>query len=168
MHSQEGVGSTFAVYIPFSEVNGVLPLSLFEATGRPSPDPPRSVFRSVLLVEDNPVTQKLIKDFLVAKGLGVITASQGLEAIELFGQEQPHVILMDVHMPIMDGLEAIRHVRQMPGGGKVRIIAISAQAMPQDKQRCLDAGANAYLSKPLNLPALLEAIVLDPNPPSPQ
>jgi CheY-like chemotaxis protein len=114
----------------------------------------------VLLAEDNEANSITLSDFLEANGYRVIVARNGLEALEQARKALPVAILMDVQMPVMDGLEAIERIRndELPGLAAVPIIAVTALAMPGDQEKCLKAGADAYLSKPFSLRQLLEMI----------
>lgn len=112
----------------------------------------------VLLVEDNEINRVVTQDYLVDKGYDVITALNGFEALEQARHHQPELILMDVQMPGMDGLEAIRQLRTIPEFVTTPIIAVTALAMPGDRERCLEAGANEYLTKPLSLKVLMQRI----------
>lgn len=114
--------------------------------------------KSILLVEDHQPARIAVADYLVNKGFRVLTASNGAESIELCRFGMPRVILMDVQMPHMDGLEATRIIRQLSGGAGVKIIAFTALAMQDDQKRCLTAGADAYLSKPFRFSELVELI----------
>jgi CheY-like chemotaxis protein len=113
-----------------------------------------------LLAEDNEANVETLSGYLEVKGYRVMVAHDGREALELAQQERPDVILMDIQMPGMDGLEAMRHIRRDGRLAGVPIIALTALAMPGDRETCLAAGANAYLSKPVNLKGLVEAIEL--------
>ena len=86
----------------------------------------------------------------------MITAIDGTEAIEQARTARPKLILMDIQIPGLDGLEAIRRIRAMPGFDSVPIIALTALTMPGDRERCLEAGANEYLAKPASLKQLVE------------
>jgi PAS domain S-box-containing protein len=110
----------------------------------------------VLVVEDNDVNRGMICDFLSFQGYQVISAQSGRKGMDLLVKEKPDLVLMDIQMPGIDGLEVIRTVRQMQGAvSSVPIIALTALAMPEDRQLCLDAGADDYLSKPIDLNGLL-------------
>jgi len=113
----------------------------------------------VLLVEDNELNQQVAREFLTRGGLQVVTASNGLEAIECVGAGTFDAVLMDVHMPIMDGLEATRKIRQMPQGSDLPIIAITAAAMTQDRLACVEAGMNGHVAKPVDPQELAETLV---------
>lgn len=110
----------------------------------------------VLVAEDNAINSKLIDRLLSREGHEVLLVANGLEAIEALGREAVDVVLMDVMMPEMDGLEATRRIRQREKkeGGHLRIVAITANALDGDKERCLAAGMDAYLTKPIQLAEL--------------
>ncbi len=112
----------------------------------------------VLLAEDNEAASGAERDYLEAHGLRVILARHGGEAVELALEHRPAVILMDVQMPGMDGLEATRRLRARPELADVPIVAVTALAMPGDRERCLEAGADQYLTKPVALARLLETV----------
>ena len=113
----------------------------------------------VLLVEDNPANQKLASYILQDRGHKVEIAGDGQEAIALTEQNRYDVILMDVQMPGMNGLGATEVIRKREGGGRrVPIIAMTAHAMKGDRERCLSAGMDGYLSKPINALAMLGLI----------
>jgi CheY-like chemotaxis protein len=112
--------------------------------------------RRILLVEDNAVNMMVTSDYLNDKGYQVIEARNGIEAIEHAHEQKPDLILMDIQMPGMSGLEAIKRLRAAPGFDSVPIIALTALAMPGDRERCLEAGANDYLTKPVSLKNLAE------------
>ncbi|NTU78106.1 MAG: response regulator [Chloroflexales bacterium] len=112
----------------------------------------------ILLADDNEATIAAIADYLRAKGYELIVARTGHEAVMQAQEARPDVILMDIQMPGMDGLEAIERVRAEAGLGQVPILAITALAMPGDRERCLAAGADEYLPKPIHLRTLLATI----------
>lgn len=107
---------------------------------------------SVLVAEDEPVNMLLISEVLLKMGFSVIKASNGKQALELLASHRPTVILMDVNMPEMDGLEATRLIRGLPEPQRhIPIIALTAGAMKEDRERCLGAGMNSFISKPFRL-----------------
>ena len=110
----------------------------------------------ILLVEDNPANQKLARYILQDRGHVVEVVDSGQEAVRATAQNAYDVILMDVQMPGMDGLEATVAIRNRENGdGRVPIIAMTAHAMKDDRDRCLAAGMNGYLSKPVNAREML-------------
>ncbi len=119
---------------------------------------PRAARPCLLLAEDNPVNAQVLRDYLEATGYQILVAHDGSEAVYMAREKHPQLILMDIQMPGMDGLEATRHLRRDPALAQVPIIALTALAMPGDRERCLAAGANEYLTKPVNLEQLLEVI----------
>jgi signal transduction histidine kinase/ActR/RegA family two-component response regulator len=113
---------------------------------------------TVLLAEDNLSNVLTMGDYLMSHGYQVAFASDGLEAIAKAIEIQPDIILMDIQMPVVDGLEAIGRLRSDPRFISTPIIALTALAMPGDRERCLEAGANEYLSKPVGLKELVKTI----------
>jgi CheY-like chemotaxis protein len=112
----------------------------------------------ILYAEDNLTNLQSFMDYLKVKGFRVIPALNGYEAIQRTQEFKPDLILMDIQMPALDGLEAIRQLRAMPEFTKTPVIALTALAMPGDRERCLAAGANTYLAKPVGLKRLLGEI----------
>jgi len=114
----------------------------------------------VLLAEDNVVNQRLALKILTKRGYDVVVAENGKEAVAAFLRERFHVILMDVQMPEMDGFEATAAIREAEKetGGHIPIIAMTAHAMKGDRERCLAAGMDGYLAKPIQVNALVASI----------
>jgi PAS domain S-box-containing protein len=112
----------------------------------------------VLLVEDNLDLRSTVEEYLEAAGWEVQAVSSGCEAVESFAQEPFAVVLMDIQMPGMDGLEAIRRIRSLTGGSAARIVAMSGLAFSEDKERARQAGADLHLSKPVRLLGLVELL----------
>ncbi len=113
----------------------------------------------VLLAEDNPVNQEVAADLLQAAGLVVDIAGDGEQAVRLAKRGAYDIVLMDVQMPRMDGLEATRLLRQDPQMGDLPILAMTANAFSEDRQACLDAGMNEHLAKPVDPVILHEALL---------
>jgi CheY-like chemotaxis protein len=163
VESQVGQGSRFTVSLPWHETSGRAPADKGPVDQKvEKPCPPVSLSSghlvTILLVEDDETNLGVISDYMSAKGYRVIAARDGHEAIRRAREEKPDVILMDIQMSGLDGLEAIRRIRTEVGLVKTPIIALTALAMPGDRERCLEAGANDYLSKPVGLRNLLSAI----------
>jgi signal transduction histidine kinase/CheY-like chemotaxis protein len=114
----------------------------------------------VLLVEDNPVNQRVAAGLLKRRGHDVSVALHGGEALALLEQQAFDIVLMDLQMPVMDGIDATLAIRarERISGGHVRIVAMTAHAMNSDRDRCLNAGMDGYLSKPIN-PQMLFAVI---------
>ncbi len=112
----------------------------------------------ILLAEDNEANVSTLMEYLPTKGYRVVVARDGLDALKRAHQVYPDLILMDVQMPEMDGLEATRALRAHPSFANTPIIALTALAMSGDKERCLEAGVNDYLSKPFSLKYLVTLI----------
>ncbi|MBK8051651.1 MAG: response regulator [Anaerolineales bacterium] len=115
---------------------------------------------TILLAEDHEISRLLVSDFLTAQGYVIVTAQNGNEALQLLQEVCPALILMDIQMPGMDGLEVIHTVRGLkePGLAGVPIIALTALSMPGDRERCLAMGADLYLSKPVDFKELAVSI----------
>lgn len=112
----------------------------------------------LLLAEDNDVNILPLADYLEDLGYEVLVARTGREAVDLAHKTQPALILMDIQMPDMDGLEATRRLRAHPKTACTPILALTALALPGDRERCLAAGATEYLTKPVSLKALRETV----------
>jgi signal transduction histidine kinase/CheY-like chemotaxis protein len=113
----------------------------------------------ILLAEDNESNVETFVSYLTHKQYRVMVASNGQEATDLAQSDQPDIILMDIHMPDIDGFEAIQKIRNSTGSSTIPIIALTALAMPGDRERCLAAGANHYLPKPVQLKQLHQIIM---------
>jgi PAS domain S-box-containing protein len=149
--SAPGAGSRFTVTLPWRPEESGVAQSLL--TDHPSRLEKRGRDVTVLVAEDDEISLILIRDYLSALGYRVVAARDGGEAVALAREILPDAILMDIQMPVLDGLEAIRQLRALdpPRLAQTPMIALTALAMPGDRERCLSAGASAYFSKPLNL-----------------
>jgi two-component system, cell cycle response regulator DivK len=119
---------------------------------------PRDVPITVLIVEDNEDNLFTLREMLAPLAFDIAAASTGRQAIDHCRKQLPDLVIMDVQMPGMSGLQATGAIRVLPGGGDVPILALTAQAMAGDRDRILDAGCDAYLAKPV-APAELRATV---------
>jgi CheY-like chemotaxis protein/nitrogen-specific signal transduction histidine kinase len=158
VESQPGAGSRFTVSLPWQAApdqsdSRDVPSLPVAAEASPAPTP-----ATILLAEDNETNIVMIKDYLEAKGYRMLVAHDGAEAVAYAYEARPALILMDIQMPGMDGLEAIRTIRAQNGVPPMPIIALTALAMPGDRERCLQAGADEYLSKPVSLKGLAATI----------
>jgi hypothetical protein len=112
----------------------------------------------ILLAEDNETYIQLLSDYLTKLGYQVLIARDGVEAIEQTRAKHPDILLMDIQMPLMSGLEAIKEIRADTDVATIPIIALTALAMPGDKEHCLQVGADEYLSKPVSMKKLVATI----------
>lgn len=112
----------------------------------------------ILVVDDLADNRLLLNQLLTSVGFSVRDASNGEQAVQLFESWQPHLIWMDIRMPVMDGIEATSLIRKLPGGKSVKILALTASVFSQDLQPILDAGCNAILNKPYASSTIFEAM----------
>lgn len=112
----------------------------------------------VLLVDDNEINREIASEILDGVGLSVQTATNGQEALDLLAAEAVDLVLMDIQMPVMDGLQATRAIRQQPALAHLPVIAMTANAFEEDRQICLDAGMNGYLTKPVSPDSLYKLL----------
>ncbi|HWQ11629.1 MAG TPA: CHASE domain-containing protein [Roseiflexaceae bacterium] len=156
VESVSGQGSRFTVMLPWRSVpTGPPPL----ASGGPPPtDAPARRGATVLLAEDNEANIQAIGDYLEHRGYRVAAARNGQEALERARELRPDIILMDVQMPLLDGMEVMCRLRAEATFAHTPIVALTALAMPGDRERCLQAGASEYMSKPVSLAELARTI----------
>jgi CheY-like chemotaxis protein len=159
VESQEGRGSTFTVtlrYEPADEPVSVSALDCLSAAaalpgdGRPG--------AAILLVEDNQVNQRVVTAILRKRGYRVDVAGDGQEALGMLSKAMYSLVLMDIQMPVMDGLEATRRLRKDPRWRDLPVVAMTAHAMTGDRECCLEAGMNGYISKPVHSAHLLTVV----------
>jgi hypothetical protein len=115
--------------------------------------------RAVLLVDDDPVNRLVVDSLLREAGLHVALANDGIEAVELVARQPVDVILMDMQMPRLDGPDATRRIRQIPHAATVPIIALTANAFEQDRERCMAAGMDGFITKPIQAESLFAAVL---------
>ncbi|SMP07863.1 hybrid sensor histidine kinase/response regulator [Shimia sagamensis] len=152
--SAVNVGSCFVIQVDFPSVN--LPA---KRVTDPDVMPDPTVFdgKTVLLAEDNRTNRFLVQKLLKDLPLTLVTAVNGKEAVEMVKEYQPEIVLMDMSMPVMDGLDATRFIRHQMSN-QPHIIALTANAYRSDRQACLEAGMNGFLPKPVRRAELLRAI----------
>jgi len=114
--------------------------------------------RKILIVEDNEINMKLIRAVLKAKGFILVEARDGEEALKSVVSERPDIILMDIQIPKVDGLEVTRRIRDMDDLRDRPIIALTAHAMEGDREKILEAGCDGYIAKPINTRTFIDEI----------
>ena len=123
----------------------------------------------ILIVEDNEKNRKLVRDVLQFKGYRTLEAESGELGVALARDSRPALILMDIQLPGMSGIEALGHLRADPTTRDIPIVAVTASAMMQDRQRILAAGFDGYQSKPIDVKGFVQVVaeVLSNGPPRP-
>jgi PAS domain S-box-containing protein len=160
--SKPGEGSTFWFIVQLDRLPGQPLLSSLKPDNLPSAEVRlrhECAGCHILLVEDEPINQEVSYGLLADVGLQVDRAEDGTVALALARQNRYDLILMDVQMPKMNGIDATREIRKLPGYAEVPILAMTANAFSEDRQICLDAGMNDHLSKPVDPDRLFEALV---------
>lgn len=112
----------------------------------------------ILIIEDNEKNRRLVRDVLQFKGYETIETETGEEGVELAKTRQPALVLMDIQLPGIDGITALKRLREDPATHAMRVMAVTASAMTQDRQNILAAGFDGYQSKPINVKSFLEAV----------
>jgi len=161
LESEPGRGSRFTVVLPWVRRDTELSVpgrAEAESTRRPVEAGAASPGTRVLLVEDNEMQRSLFGEMLSGRGFRVEVARNGAEALEIAAAFDPDLVVMDVQMPGMDGLEATRRLRATPLLRETPVLALTALVMPGDRERCREAGVDEYLGKPIPLEALVEAV----------
>ena len=174
-----GAGSTFWFQVPLPEAEAPPVSNQIERIGRIIPAEPEteapkadagteaarpvssvaaSASKHLLIVEDNAVNQRLALRFAEKLGYTTELATNGKEAVDLILKKQFSLVLMDCQMPVMDGYAATAEVRRTEVGRRTPIVAVTARAMEHDEERCLAAGMDAFVPKPLDLTKLAQVI----------
>ena len=112
----------------------------------------------ILIVEDNEKNMKLVRDVLQAKGYATAEAGSAEDGLKLAREKKPDLILMDIQLPGMNGIDALKHLRTEDATRGIPVIAVSASVMQQDKNLVTDAGFDAFVEKPINLKEFLAAV----------
>lgn len=150
----------------YEAIRGIFDTKTTTHENTPGPEPEREHRLRILLAEDNVVNQKVALKMLKKIGYRADLAANGLEVLQALERLPYDVVLMDVQMPEMDGLDATRHIRRLWPSGGPKVFAITAYAMDGDRERCIDAGMDGYISKPVQIHEL--ALALKRCQPSPE
>ena len=186
VQSEFGVGSTFSLHLPIAVQGLTSPPSTATALApadraadraadpAPAPVPPARLHQAlvghkVLVVDDDPRNAFVLTDVLEMYGMTVVQAPDGRKAIAELVAGDINLVLMDVMMPLMDGYETTRAIRQMPQFADLPVITVTARAMQGDREKSIDAGASDYITKPIDTEELLDCMEhwLSPNRPIP-
>jgi two-component system sensor histidine kinase/response regulator len=154
VESAPGEGALFLVDVPFRPAEDAIE----EPTPAAREQSATHGALRILLAEDNLINQRLALRVLEKAGHSVMVAANGCEAVDLAARQQFDIALMDVQMPEMNGLEATRLIRRRECGAHLPILALTAHAMTGDRERCLEAGMDGYLTKPVRVADLLREI----------
>jgi len=114
--------------------------------------------RVILIVEDDPKNLKLLRDLLQIRGYTILEATDGKQSVDMARANMPDLILMDIQMPVMDGFEAVNILKADPETENIPVIAVTASAMQGDREKCLEAGFNDCITKPLDTRAFVTKV----------
>ena len=112
----------------------------------------------VLVVDDNPVSRELVREVLENPDRTILEAGNGEEALNAISGEMPDLVLLDIQLPVFDGYEVLRRIRSDPKTRRIPVIALTAYAMQQDRDRAMESGFDAYMTKPINASVLRSEI----------
>jgi len=157
--SEPGEGSRFSIQLPWEPALVADPAVRLRSTAKfRAIDPNAKNKPTILLIEDTREVVMMLVDYLEMAGFHMVTAQDGVDGLTQAKLTHPNLILMDIQMPRMDGFETTQKLRSDPQFKDTPIIALTALAMPNDRQRCIEAGMDEYMSKPVNLKALLKML----------
>jgi CheY-like chemotaxis protein/two-component sensor histidine kinase len=159
VESKQGEGSRFSMTLPWVDVEEIAKAKAMPQKTEADAKSEEKRSGKILIVEDTDSIIMLLSEYLRYKGYQVLIARNGMEGVMLAIKEKPDLILMDVMMPVMDGVEAAEKIRAEKDLQEIPIIALTALAMAGDKERCLQAGMNDYLSKPVQMKVLDDLIL---------
>lgn len=114
--------------------------------------------KTVLYIEDNPHNQRLVRRTLERRGYTLVEATDGLSGLEMVREMHPPLVLLDIGLPVMDGIEVVKHIKADDALHNIPVIALTASAMRGDRERFLQAGCDDYLSKPIQVLELLAKV----------
>jgi len=159
VESTVGTGSVFWFELPSTDAPQLAD-EVVEAAAPPAPQLPGGMpLRTLLYVEDNPANLKLVEQLIARRpDLRLLTAVNGRLGIEAARSSQPEMILMDINLPDINGFEALKILREDPATGHIPIVALSANAMPSDIERGLEAGFFRYLTKPIKIMEFMDML----------
>jgi signal transduction histidine kinase/ActR/RegA family two-component response regulator len=159
--STPGVGSVFSIELNLSDEADRAVVDLQPASAVPASGANSAPQCTLLYVEDNPANLMLVEDIVTRRpNLRLLSAHDGAEGIAMARSALPDVILMDIHLPGISGIEALRILREDALTARIPVVALSANAGPRDRSRGMEAGFFAYLTKPINIPEFLESLDL--------
>ena len=113
---------------------------------------------TILIVEDNEKNMKLVRDILRHNGHETLEATTGVEGVNLAVAKRPDLVLMDIQLPDIDGIEALRRIREVKELDAMPVVAVSASVMPDDQQKIVTSGFDAFVTKPINLKQFLDTV----------
>lgn len=114
--------------------------------------------KTILVVEDNPLNMKLVVDLLTHRGFSVLKVDNGEDAVELLKEERPNLIILDIRLPGISGFEVFKYIRKNDNLNDIKVIAMTALAMPEDKEKLQKAGFDAYILKPIDIKEFLNLV----------
>ncbi len=158
--SEPGKGSIFRVDLPveIADAASISPLQRRTGTREVAGLAPGTPSYRILIAEDQLENQLLLSQLMTGIGLDVRVAANGEECVKLFQDWHPHLIWMDRRMPVMDGVEAVRHIRSLPQGRDVKIVAVTASVFKDQQQQMLDAGMDDFVGKPYRIHEIYDCL----------